>query len=471
MRESKRATRRQFIGRAALAGAAGLAAPAFLRAEEVGTGGKPGANGKIHLGSIGAGSMGQANLEACAGHADVAVTAACDVWKDRLDAVLAKHRETAKGHRDYRELLARKDVDAVVIATPPHWHALQAIDACEAGKDVYVQKPMTLYPDESIAFRNAAKATGRVTQVGTQIHAGENYRRVVEWVRSGRLGKVSVVRTFMVMNQGPGGIGCDPDAAPPPGLDWDLWVGPARLRPFNPLIVKDAYYHCSFMDYSGGWTPGMAPHVLDLPYWALGLGAPELTSCPGGRAVIRDAGDVPDTQEAVWRHGDVTVTWSMSLVNSYGFDFQGAGGIGRRLGVYFHGVDGTLYADYGTYKVVPEGDRLKDLAPPERTIPPSPGHEREWLDCVVRRKEPSASVAYSRRICFIYSSIECPLLQRRARVSSYVRALGRSRLIGVGALPSPERGGPRAASPCRRQPQDAFFPFTLTASSSPGTLG
>ncbi|GAJ20954.1 unnamed protein product, partial [marine sediment metagenome] len=212
------------------------------------------------------------NLNACAGRADVAVTGVCDIWKNRRDAVAAKYGTTAKAYHDYRDMLQAKDIDAVIIATPPHWHCRMAVDACEAGKDIYLQKPMTLHVGESLSVRNAVRRHRRICQIGTQIHAGQNYRRVVEFIRSGKLGPVSVARTFNVMNQGPGGIGNRPNGDPPDQMDWNLWVGPAPMRPYNPLIVQSAYNHCSFMAFSGGWTPGMAPHIIDLPVWGIGTG-------------------------------------------------------------------------------------------------------------------------------------------------------------------------------------------------------
>jgi predicted dehydrogenase len=256
---------------------------------------------------------------------------------------------------------------------------------------------MTLHVDETLAVRNAARAHGRIVQVGTQIHAGENYRRVVETVRSGHLGPVTVVRTFNVMNQGPEGVGNAPDGAPPDGLDWEKWVGPAPMRAFNETIVRDAYYHGSFWDFSGGWTPGMAPHLIDLPVWALDLGFPTSTSCTGGRYVVRDIGDVPDVQEVTWSYPGKQMTWSMSLVNSFGFDF-GRDTRGRRIGMYFHGVNGTLFTDYSKHEIAPEGDWLAETPPPVETIPSSPGHEREWLDCVRSRTQPSCNPDYHARV-------------------------------------------------------------------------
>ena len=374
-----------------------LAAPSVVPASALGRAGQPPPSDRINLGIIGVNGMGLGNLANCAKHPDVVVTAICEVSRDRREKALALHKNTARGHNDYRELLARKDVDGVIIAPPPHWHALMAIDAVKAGKDIYLQKPMTLYPDETLAVRNAVNRHKRISQVGTQIHAGSNYRRVVEWIRSGKLGPVSVVRTFNVMNQGPGGIGRAPKQDPPAGLDWDMWLGPGPARPFNSLLFADSYNHCSFWDYSHGWTPGMAPHIIDLPIWALELGVPEVTSCTGGRHIIRDDGDAPDTQEVTWQYPNLTMTWMMNCANSFAFDF-GRGKPARRLGIYFHAVNGTLFTDYSKHEIVPEGEYLKDSTPPPESIPPSPGHEREWLDSIKSRKEPSCGVNYHYKV-------------------------------------------------------------------------
>jgi predicted dehydrogenase len=376
---------------------AAIAVPTIVPASALGRAGQPAPSDRISLGIIGVNGMGRSNLANCAKHPDVAVTAICDVSTERREKALEVHKATAKGHRDFRELLARTDVDAVIIASPPHWHALMAIEAVKAGKDIYLQKPMSLHPAESLAVRNAVNRHKRISQIGTQIHATSNYRRVVEWIQSGKLGPVSVVRTFNVMNQGVNGIGHAPQQQPPEGLDWDMWLGPGPARPFNALLYSNSYNHCSFFDYTGGWTPGMAPHIVDLPVWALNLGVPTETSCIGGRYVIKDDGDAPDTQEVTWRYPNLTMTWSMNCANSFAFDF-GRGKPARRLGIYFHAVNGTLFTDYGKHEIVPEGEFLKDPVPPPQTIPPSPGHEREWLDSVKSRKEPSCSVNYHYKI-------------------------------------------------------------------------
>ena len=398
MSESNELSRRGFIGKTATAGAVGLSAPYFVSAKALGQQGSPGANDKIHVGLIGCGGMGRGNLRNCAKHEDVAVTAVCDVQQPRLDATVKEYEGAPKPYRDYRELLAAKDVDAVIIGTPPHWHCLNAIHACEAGKDIYLQKPMTLHLGESLAVLGAVKKHNRISQIGTQIHAGENYRRVVEYVRSGNMGPISVVRTFNVMNQGPEGVGKDPGTPVPEGVDWEMWIGPGPMRPYNRILAASSYNHCSFMDYSGGWLPGMAPHIIDLPIWALELDYPTNISCSGGRFVIDDDGDAPDVQEILWQYPNMTMTWMGMLANSYGFDLHGEPVPKRRLGIYFHGVNGTMYCNYGMFQIVPEGKRMEGMEPPEKSIPPSPGHEREWLDCLKSRQQPSCSVFYHTKI-------------------------------------------------------------------------
>lgn len=393
MNDSHSLPRRAFLEKAATLSAIGFAAPHLASAADPTPSASPRPNSRIHLGLIGCGHMGRVNLGNCAAHPDVVVTAVCDADENRLEPVVQRYKDTCRGYRDYRELLAQRDLDAVIIGTLPHWHALQAIAACEAGKDLYIQKPMTLHLAESLAVRDAVRKHGRISQVGTQHHARPEHHRVIEYVRSGNLGPIGVARAFNVMNQTARGIGTGGYQDPPEGLDWDLWCGPGPLRPYNRLLASDAYHHCSWMDYSGGWTPGNGPHMLDLPITALDLGYPLVTSASGGRFIVRDDGDAYDHHEVLWRYPNLTLTWMMSITNSYGFDMQGDPQPRTRLGVYFHGVNGTLYADYlGASTLVSEGDGLKDKPVPPPSIPPSPGQEREWLDGIHSRQQPSCSV-------------------------------------------------------------------------------
>jgi predicted dehydrogenase len=392
MKDNSSFTRRKFVKTSSTAA---IAAPLILKSSLVKGTGISAASDKINLGIIGCGGLGKVNLFAAAEHPDVVVTAACDVWKERLDPVVEKYKATCTGYSDYRDLLQHKGLDAVIIATPAHWHAIQAIEAAEAGLHIYLQKPMTMHLAESLAVRNAVKKHNVLSQIGTQIHASEHYRRMVELVRSGNLGDIGTIRTFFVMNEAPFGIGTGYNTMDiPKGMDWDMWVGPAPMQPFNPNLVKDAFYHCFWNDFSGGWTPGMAPHITDLPIWALDLDYPTEISASGGSFIIQDDSDVYDNHEVIWRYPNLTMTWMMSLTNSYGFDFLRGQESRRRLGIYFHGVNGTLYTDYSSHKVLPEGDRMDGMQTPPPSIPPSPGHELEWVECIKSGKQPSCNAEY-----------------------------------------------------------------------------
>ncbi|HPE58602.1 MAG TPA: Gfo/Idh/MocA family oxidoreductase [Bacteroidales bacterium] len=390
MKNNSSFSRREFVKTTSVAA---IGSPLILKSSLLN--GETAANDKINLGIIGCGGLGKQNLFAAAAHPDVVVVAACDVWKERLDPVVEKYRKTCIAYTDYRELLQHKGLDAVIIATPAHWHAIQAIEAANAGLDIYLQKPMTMHLGESLAVRNAVRKHKVMCQIGTQIHASEHYRRMVELVRSGNLGEIATVRTFFVMNEAPNGVGLGFNTDKiPEGMDWDMWVGPARMQPFNPNLVKDAFYHGSWMDFSGGWTPGMAPHITDLPIWALNLDYPTEISATGGRYITKDDGDAYDNHEVIWRYPNLTMTWMSSLTNSYGFDFLRERKSQRRLGIYFHGVNGTLLTDYSTHQILPEGDRMKDMKTPPVSIPPSPGHELEWVESIKSRKIPSCNPEY-----------------------------------------------------------------------------
>lgn len=391
-------TRRHFIKST---GAAAVAAPLILPSAMANS--RSAASEKINLGIIGCGGLGKANLNACMSRPDVVLVAACDVWNERLDPIVEKYKKTCTGYTDFRELLQHDGLDAVIIATPAHWHTIQAVAACEAGVDIYLQKPMTMHVGESIVVRNAVRKNNIICQIGTQIHSSEHYRRMVELVRSGNLGNISTVRTFFVMNEAPLGIGKGQSTNNiPKGLDWDLWVGPAPMQQFNPNLVKDAFYHCFWYDFSGGWTPGMAPHITDLPIWAMDLGYPTEVSATGGRFIIDDDGDAYDNHEVLFKYPGLTMTWMQSSTNSHGWAFQGMDkeGLGyetgarRRLGIYFHGSNGTLITDYNDQILIPEGDRMKDMETPPKSIPPSPGQELEWLDCIRSRKQPLCNPEY-----------------------------------------------------------------------------
>ena len=386
--EMKGFTRREFLkttgAAVALTGMGLAAAPAFAQDKPAA------ASEKITLGLIGFGGRAHDDMNGLLQYPDAQVGAVCDVYQPRLDEALAKVGGNAKGYHDFRKLLEQKDIDAVVIATPPQWHPIMSILACQAGKDVYCEKPISRFPAEGRAMLKAAVDNKRMTQVGTQIHAGDNFRRVVEIVRSGALGKIVSVQVFCTMNEFPGlkkvGTG-----TPPAGLDWDMWLGPAPMVEFNQNRFDTHRY---FKDYVGSWLHELGPHIVDLAYWAMGVGEPKAVSASGGRYALDDDSDIPDTLEVQWEYDGFNMSFIHSSVNGYNYGFGAAPDGGRRLAVAFHGTQGTLIGDYGSYQIYSDGDRLKDFKAPDPSIPPSPGHHREFLDSVKSRRLPSCSFQY-----------------------------------------------------------------------------
>lgn len=354
---------------------------------------KPVAAGdKIALGFIGVAGRGYGHLDWFGRHPDVEIAAVCDVYQAHRDRAVQKTGGRAKGYADFRELLADPAIDAVVVATPPHWHSIIGVEACRANKDVYLEKPMSRFPAEARALAAAAKAHSRVTQVGTQIHATENYHRCVDVVRSGALGKITAVRNFCTMNDDSEGLGTPPNSDPPPGLDWEMWLGPAPHVPFNVGRFRDGM-HRYFKDYVDSWLHELGPHIVELPFWALELPAPTAVSASGGRFATHSIADVPDTLDVAWEWPDKIMTWTMMQASSYPFGVTGPGG-GRKLGIVFHGTDGTLLANYDVCQVLDKsgkpvaGDQKYPVA-----VKRSPGHEREFLDCIKTREQPSCSFA------------------------------------------------------------------------------
>ncbi len=351
------------------------------------------ASEKLVLGFIGVAGRGAHLLNWFKANPDVEIGAVCDVYQPHLDAAVAASSGKAKAYTDFRKLLEQKDIDAVVIATPPHWHPLMSIYACQAGKDVYCEKPLFQRPAEGRAMLKAARDNKCVTQVGTQVHASDNFRRAVEIVRSGMLGKIASVRVVVTMNEYPGGIGRPADSDPPEGLDWDMWLGPAPKVPYNEARFK-AGQHRYFRDYVGSWLHELGPHIVDLAWWAMDPSEPKLTSAVGGRFIADDISDIPDTLDVLWQFEGFTMSWIHTSCNSFNFGFGGPPDCGRRLGVMFHGSNATLMADYGSHRIVSEGDRCKDVPAPEPSIPASPGHDREFLDAIKTRQNPSCSFEY-----------------------------------------------------------------------------
>lgn len=327
-----------------------------------------GANDRIRLGFIGLGNRGDQVLDAFLKHPDAEIAAICDIYETYLDFAAQKIGTSPKRFKDYRGLLDLKAVDAVVISTPDHWHALQTIHACEADKDVYVEKPLSLCVAEGRAMVEAVKRRHRVCQVGTNRRSSPLCREMAAFIRGGGIGKVTVARAFHIQNEWPKGISNPPDSDPPPGLDWEAWLGPARKVRYNQN--RGHYRFRWFYDYSGGQVTNMGVHYLDVIQWALGQNAPRAVAALGGRvAGMDDNRAIPDTLEVTWEYpGGTLATFSQ-------WNATAAPASARNCEIEFRGTKGTLYLSTNGFEVVP--DALAPNAFPART-PTDRKRERGW---------------------------------------------------------------------------------------------
>ena len=376
------ASRREFVQ---LVGGIGLAAASRAYAATP-------ASDKIQIGFIGLGGQGTSRLNEFMRQPDVVAAAVCDLDQKHLEAAAAAVEKT-QGHKpdqyhDFRKLLERKDLDAVMVATPDHWHALPAIHACQSGRDVFVEKPLAYSIGEGRAMVAAALKYKRITQMGNHIHNDRpTYRRVVEVIRSGALGQIHRVDCSLATGDKP--LGKPPDSAPPPELDYEFWLGPAPKRPYNPLRSHFTYRY--FWDYSGGYLIDFWCHYTDVVQWALDLKAPKSVSAAGGRWGVDDAGETPDTMEVVCEYPNRLMTWTLHPQGRPGFDAMGSS-------VIFQGSNATLVTNYNRYEVYVKGKKEESFRPPPPSIADSPGHVREFLDSIKSRQRTSCDIEYGNRL-------------------------------------------------------------------------
>jgi predicted dehydrogenase len=357
-------TRRSFLRQSALGTAALSLAAEFAFPQE-----RSPAE-RIRIGHIGLGGQGLANLKP---HLKNTV-ALCDVDTVRL----GKAKETVekggvkdcKIYSDFRKMLDDKDIDAVVISTPDHWHALPAILACEAGKDVYCEKPLTLSIAEGRALVKVARRTKRIVQTGSQQRSDAKFRQACELVRNGKLGKIKTIKVSIptVNFKGP----AVPDSPAPKELDYDLWLGPAPLRPYNTLRVH--YNFRFFWDYSGGQLTNWGAHHLDIAQWALGMDESGPTTIEAeSKYHEKKWYEVPESCKVTYQYANgVTLICSM----------------GGRNGVTFEGDKGTLFVTRGKIEATPAELLKEKLDEKEIRLYVSANHHANWLDCIKSRKAP-----------------------------------------------------------------------------------
>jgi predicted dehydrogenase len=371
-----------------------------------------GANDRVQLGLIGYGLIGAFHVKTYNQYPDAVWTGISDVYKPRLEAGRAACGNEAKAYPDFRALLDAKDVDAVVIATPDHWHALHTILACEAGKDVYVEKPMTLFQKEGSWMMAAAKRFNRIVQVGTQGRSAPHLPEVRSILKRGELGSIHSARIGYFRNIMPG-FGKPPDSDPPADLDYDMWLGPAPKTPYN--RNRSLYHFRWFWNYSGGQMTNLGAHDLDFVYNLLQLDAPTTVFSAGGRYVLtNDNGETPDTQDATFCFPGVNVTLTIR---------EASAGRKHGVGLEFFGSKGTLTLGRRGFEVFPDEKIAPESAipawsgvpghPQPDRIAPEPWtearkvgndielmdlHSRNFLDCVKSRKTPNASVEIGHQI-------------------------------------------------------------------------
>ena len=364
------------------------------------------ADARLRVGVIGTGWYGKCNLFRLLQVTPAEVVSLCDVdsemLRDAAGQVAARQssRRTPRTYRDYRAMLAERDLDLVIVATPDHWHALPAIAAMEAGADVYVEKPISVDVVEGRAMLAAARRHGRVVQVGTQRRSTPHLVEARDdVVRSGRLGRVGHVEMYgyfpMFYDRNP------PDLPPPAHLDYDLWTGPAPLRPYNAMTHPRSWR--AFIEYGNGIVGDIGIHMLDMVRWMLGLGAPKRVSSTGHAFALRGGkANIADTQVATFDYGDLQVLWTHR--------FWGAPpDPKRRWGATLYGEKGTLHASVWGYdfepldgkaavrrevklelEEFPEDRNEKDLE--HFAAPAIRRHMKDLLACRETRKRPVADI-------------------------------------------------------------------------------
>ncbi|NMD36489.1 MAG: Gfo/Idh/MocA family oxidoreductase, partial [Planctomycetes bacterium] len=313
---------------------------------------------------------------------DTGLLGVCDVDARHLNAAAQTAGPGVLKTMDYREILDRKDIDAVVISTPDHWHAIPALRAMEAGKDVYVEKPLGHNIAEGRAIVAAAEAGKRIVQIGLQQRSGPHFIEAVRRIRAGELGKVSCVHAWNAWSTtGMGGdLGNPPDEArAPEGIDYDRWLGPAPLRPFNPRRLHFSFYF--WWDYAGGMVSDWGVHLFDIVLWALGSDILSVAAT-GGRHVFKDCRETPDTVDAVFECPDYIMAYSMR--HGSGFPYHGA----MDHGIMFFGTKAMLRIDRASFEIFPEGAREPALTVKDQGQ--DQHHKLDFLAAVRSRKKPAA---------------------------------------------------------------------------------
>ncbi|MBN1489351.1 MAG: Gfo/Idh/MocA family oxidoreductase [Phycisphaerae bacterium] len=389
MRRAREMTRRQLLRNGATWAAGAAAAPYVITSTALGAADKPAASNRITMGFIGVNWMGGYHLNTLLNNPRVQVRAISDVDQGHLDRAVEKAGPDCRGYHDYRDLLARPDIDAVLIATPDHWHALTAIHACEAGKDVYCEKPLSLTVREARRMVEAARRNGTVFQVGSQQRSADNFRLACELVRSGRIGKVFWARAVI---GGAPTIEPQPTQPVPPALDWDRWLGPA---PWSDYTEKRCHVEFRWLyDYSGGKMTDWGAHHNDITQWGFGTDDTGPVKIEPVSATFPTAGlwDAATAFEVKNTYADGRVLYTCSS--------------GKNRGVWFQGTDGWVEVDRGYLRTSNPDMEKEPLGAGDMHLERTNGddyigHHDNWLNCIETRRRPICDVEIGARSAMI----------------------------------------------------------------------
>ncbi len=389
-RNSARAfTRREFIRTAAGVTAGASLATASARPgvlKNIFPASVLGANERLLTGHIGVGGMGKRNLQFCMLRDDIQPIAVCDLLelhREQAADMTTEKYDRAKTHTYFEEVIENKDIDAVVIVTPDHWHTIPSIMACDAGKDVWCEKPLTTTIAEGAPLIDAVRRNKRVLQCGNFQRSGPHFQEVRDMVSSGYIGQVARVETWIHDSTPVEGLG-NGDEPMPEGLDWDRYIGWTKKVPYNKN--RFLYNFRWFLDYSGGKMTDWGAHLIDIVLWSMGEeNKPKSVTAMGGNYVIKDNRTTPDTLEVLYDFGNYILSFSNRVYNGH---------VARnRYGIMFYGTKGTLYCDRMGYEVVPiadacEAKKVTDIAEGDMNT----AHWQNFVDCVKSRKDPISFV-------------------------------------------------------------------------------
>jgi len=360
------------------------------------TGNVKGANDRIAVGFIGLGAMGSGNLGYAMKVPELQPVAICDVYKpheQRAVEAAKKGGIDVKVVKDFRDVIANKSIDAVCISTPDHWHAYMTVEACKAGKDVYVEKPSCVYVEEGQKMVQAARKYNRIVQAGTMQRSGGYFQKAAELVAGGSIGDITFCHTFQSGATKQAGYGNPPDSNPPDDLDWDMWLGPAPKRPFNAIRwgVKAAGFPTFryFWDYAGGAMTDWGVHLIDPLHQCFHEVMPTSVVALGDKYYVTDNTETPDTMQATFHYPKFLATYESRTCNPLPlFGREGAG-------TTIHGTEGTILVTRSGCWVIPNPKSSLPAAAWEKNPEMSPmnlPHWKNWAECIKTRQKPTSEI-------------------------------------------------------------------------------